>query len=134
MKIAPYGLLVFLSIFISACKSLSGNEVTIDRAVLAYITKYSVPDSVNQDSVAVKIQGTIGDTEDYRFDRINTSRTDSLLIIAVWGRQVNRSGVNYAERPVLIDTTIIFTTPLHGYHYINIVAQQGVLVDTTFVR
>ena len=134
MKTVLVSCSLVLSILVSACKPPTSTDQTIDRAVIAYISDFSVPDSVKQDSIAVTIKGTIGYTEDYSFDRINVSRTDSIFNIGVWGRQVYKSSINYAYRPVLVDTTLILSTPLHGKYYIELGAQQGVFVDTTFVR
>ncbi len=79
------------------------------------------------------MKGSIGETTAFSFDRINYSRTDSLFLIAVWGRQVQKPGASYKTRHIGFDTTLVLTSPLTGKHYIDVVAAQGVLRDSTIV-
>lgn len=116
-----------------SCGQVSVYEEDYDRAVLLYVEYFNVPDSSTQQSIQVTIRGSFGGTSAFRFDRINTVRTDSLFIIAVWGRETYKSGAQYIPQDVRIDTVLVLNTPRKGLHLIDLVAAQGVLEDTTTV-
>jgi hypothetical protein len=118
---------------LAGCGRVTGYEEEYDQAVLAYIEYFSVPDSSGHDSILVSLRGTIGESTAFRFDRINVARTDSLFRIGVWGRETYKSTVVYPPVHVGIDTVLVLSTPLRGIHYIDIVAAQGVLRDSTTV-
>jgi hypothetical protein len=115
------------------CGPVTVYEEEYDRAVLLYVDYFNVPDSSTQQSLRVTIRGSFGGTNAFRFDRINTVRTDSLFVIAVWGREVSTSGTQYTPQDVRIDTILSLNTPRKGLHLVNLLAAQGVLVDTTTV-
>ena len=104
-----------------------------DIAVLGYVEFFNVPDSTQQQSIPVTIKGVFGESEAFRFDRINWSRTDSLILVAVWGRQIYKTGVSYPVRHVGFDTTITVTSTRRGFHFVDIRAAQGTLRDSTTV-
>lgn len=125
-------LLTPLLLFAPGCGQVTGFQEEYDRAVLAYVEYFNVPDSSSQ-QIQVSIRGSFGGTAAFRFDRINTAQTDSLILIAAWGREVYKSGTSYPPQDVRIDTTLIVRTPRKGLHYIDLVAAQGVLRDSTTV-
>jgi len=116
-----------------SCGRVTGYEEEYDRAIPAFIELFSVPDSTTQGSIPVSLKGTFGETTAFSFDRINVVRTDSLFRIGVWGREVYKTGVQYAPKHVGIDTVLILTTPLKGIHFVEVGAAQGILRDSTIV-
>lgn len=115
------------------CTPVSGYEEAYDIAVYGYITQFDVPDSSAQNNIRVRLKGTIGESTAYRFDQIGYSQTDSLFRIAVIGRESFKTGVVYEPKNNDFDTTVVLTTPRKGMHYIDILAAQGTLHDSTFV-
>lgn len=116
-----------------SCGPVTSYEEEYDQAILAYVEYFNVPDSSTQQSIRVSLKGTFGETTAFRFDRINVARTDSLYRIGVWGREVYKSGVQYPFQHVGIDTVLVLSTPLKGIHFVEVVAAQGVLRDSTIV-
>lgn len=131
MKIIIFIFLIFL--FFVSCGPVSPYEEDIDVAVLAQIELFGVPDTTVQNNIPVRLKGIIGGTTAYRFDKINHLRQDSLFLIAVWGRYVQKTGVKYEIKDISFDTTIVLTTQLLGVHYVEIISSLGILTDTTFV-
>ena len=124
---------VLASAFIQSCGPVTGYEEEYDQAVLAYIEYFGVPDSSTQQSIRVSLKGTFGETTAFSFDRINVARSDSLFRIGVWGREVYKTGVQYAPKHVGIDTVLVLSTPLKGIHFVEVVTAQGILRDSTTV-
>lgn len=124
---------VLLSHLLSGCKPSSLLEEEYDIAVLGYVLVFEVPDSSSSNNIRVLLQGTIGESTAYRFDRINIARTDSVFRIGVWGRESFKTGATYDPRENTFDTTLVLTSPRRGMHYFDVVAAQGVLRDSTFV-
>lgn len=118
---------------LEGCNPVSGYEENFDIAVLAFIEAFDVPDSSSQQSIRVMLKGSIGETTAFSFDRINFARTDTLFRIGVWGRQVEKAGVKYEQGHLGFDTTLVLTSPRSGKHYVEVVAAQGVLRDSTIV-
>ena len=115
------------------CGPVSTYEEEYDRSILAYVDFFHVPDSSTRQTIQVTMRGSFGESSAFRFDRINIARTDTLFIIAAWGRETFRTGVQYSRQPVRIDTVLMLSTPLKGLHYVDLVAAQGVLRDSTNV-
>lgn len=127
-------LLVILAAAVAlCCGPVSIHEEEYDVAVLAFVEYFNVPDSSTQQNIRVTLKGTFGETTAFRFDRINYVRTDSLFRIGVWGREVYKSGVQYPIQHVGIDTVLVLSTPLKGMHFVELVAAQGILRDSTTV-
>ena len=124
---------VLASAFAQSCGPVSGYEEEYDMAILAFVEYFSLPDSSTQQSIPVSLKCTFGETTAFRFDRINVARTDSLFRIGVWGREVYKSGVQYPIQRVGIDTVLLLSTPLKGIHFVEVVAAQGILRDSTIV-
>jgi hypothetical protein len=118
----------------SGCNPVSILDEEYDVAVLAYILVVEVPDTSSQIDIRITLQGTIGESTAYRFDRINVAQTDSVFRIAVWGRETYKTGATYGPRNNDFDTTLVLTSPRKGMHYFDIVAAQGMLYDSTFVH
>ena len=104
-----------------------------DYAVLAFVEYFNVPDSSSQQIVQLTLRGSFGESTAFHFDRINVVRTDSLFRVAAWGREVYRSGAQYPSQHVGLDTVLNLATPRKGLHYVDVVAAQGTLRDSTFV-
>jgi hypothetical protein len=121
-----------IQVFVS-CSPVSPFEETYDVAVYALISEYSVPDSSTQNNILLHLKGSIGNSTAYRFDRIGISRTDSLFRVGVIGRETYKSGAVYQPRDNTFDTTIVLSTPRKGWHFIDILADQGTLHDSTLV-
>jgi hypothetical protein len=134
MKVAQIIIaIVVVGALAQSCGRVAGYEEEYDVAVLAFIESFSVPDSTTQQSIPVSLKGTFGETTAFSFDRINIVRTDSLFRIGVWGREVYKTGVQYAPKHVGIDTVLILTTSLKGIHFVEVGAAQGILRDSTIV-
>ena len=129
LAIAAVGLILALA----DCDPVSLLEEEYDIAVLAYVLDFSVPDSSSQNNIPVTLRGTIGESTAYSFDRINFARTDSVFRIGVWGREKYKTGVLYEPRSSDFDTILVLTTPRKGLHYVDVIAAQGILRDSTFV-
>ena len=129
LAIAAVGLILALA----DCDPVSLLEEEYDIAVLAYVLDFSVPDSSSQNNIPVTLRGTIGESTAYSFDPINFARTDSVFRIGVWGREKYKTGVLYEPRSSDFDTILVLTTPRKGLHYVDVIAAQGILRDSTFV-
>lgn len=124
---------VVASALVLSCGPVSGFEEEYDVAILAFVEQFNVPDSSSQRSIPVSLRCTFGETTAFRFDRINVARTDSLFRIGVWGREVYKTGVQYPIQRVGIDTVLLLSSPLKGIHFVEVVAAQGTLRDSTIV-
>lgn len=122
-----------LLLCLTGCDPVSVFEEEYDIAVLAYVLDFSVPDSSTQNNIPVTLRGTIGESTAYSFDRINVAQTDSVFRIGVWGRERYKTGVTYEPRSNNFDTTLVLTTPRKGLHFVEVVAAQGILRDSTVV-
>jgi hypothetical protein len=122
-----------LTFLLQQCGQITAYEEEYDVAVLAFIEHFSVDDSVTQHSISVALKGTFGESTAFQFDRINVARSDTLFRIGVWGREAYKTGVVYPFKHVGIDTVLILSSPLKGLHYIDVIAAQGVLRDSTTV-
>lgn len=136
VSLVPVGLLtaaICVTLFVLGCNPVSVFEEEYDIAVLGYILSFDIADSSAQNNIRVKLAGSIGESTAYRFDRINIARTDSVFRVAVWGRETFKTGATYEPRRNDFDTTLVLTSPGKGMHYIDVVATQGILHDSTFV-
>ncbi len=115
------------------CRPVSSFELNIDEPVLGFIVNFSVPDTTYHNNIPVHLSGIIGGSSAFHFDRINVIKTDTLIEMGVWGRQVQLNGVNYTPGDVTFDTTMIFQTTHLGTLFIEVIAANGIFVDTTTV-
>jgi hypothetical protein len=100
---------------------------------VATVTVFEVADTSAADSIAVHLAGTIGTSSAYRFDHIDTTRTDSLFAIVVWGRWEELSNRVYPPNPPSFDTTLILQSPRLGLHYIDVYSSGSIRRDSTIV-
>jgi hypothetical protein len=116
------------------CSPVDPYEETTDYAVLGTVDSMDVPPVCSRDTIRVYLRGTIGSTSAHRFDRINSTRQDSLIVIAVWGRLTQKTGDIVVDAHVGFDTTLILRSTKVGRHYIDVLVPQGTKRDSTLVQ
>lgn len=134
MKIAGGVVLAVLIAGIAACGLFEYDE-TLEYILLAEVTSLSVPDSSLHSNVRVRVAGILGSTTAYSFEQVVWERTESLVEIAVFARQVERSRTSYEYRDILFDTTLVFVfMPADtGLRYFRARGSAGSAEDSTVV-
>ncbi len=134
MKDLSYSIAVALVAALSSCSPVVPYQEDINVAVLGYVEEFQVPDSCARNYIPVRLKGVIGESAAFSFDRINYAQTDSLFRIGVWGRQIQKTGVEYATIHVGFDTVLVLQTTKVGQYFIDVVAGNGLFRDTTYVH
>ena len=132
-KVVPAALIALLTVAGGAMACGTAVDEIEEGVVIATVNTFELADSSLADSILVHLAGIIGETTAYKFDHIDTTRTNSVFRIVVWGTWKRSSNETYQSALISFDTLLVLTSPLQGLHVVEVLSGTTTLRDSTIV-